>query len=525
LPEKRVSSVILLAIPLIISAFTHIWNPIGFPAFFVDEGHYMRRAMQVLQGLGPQESSSVYPYPYDHPYFGQLFLSGLLWVTGFPQSANVSDGLELKKSIEVLHEFPRIIMGVLAVIDTFLIFKIAQLFYNRKVAFISATLFAVMPITMMFRMILLDNLLMPLLLLSILSILYYRGVVSKNSNSVSSPETKGLILVIFSGISFGIGVFTKETIVFMIPLLCYLILTSTKKGQSRKLLLIWFIPVAFFLFLWPAVTLAQNQFDEWLDGILYQTVREEENLSSSVQSIFNIDPILMGLTIAGFIFARKRDYMTLFWIIPYLILIAMLGAHIRNFHFIPVIPAFCILSANLLVDLIQSMHKKMILGYIICSSIVVFGIISTTLLVSTDLTSTYFDLYAYLVKSLPASNNKVDSTVTMIGPHWTRSFFWIPKYIFNKDLIFKDYDPTIFLKGTPVSEKVIFLATPTLENKIRDKKLDDEYMNQIRLINSRTIAVGTFIENWTALGYPLYYPYSSFDSLVGHLNKIDVRAN
>lgn len=484
----------------------------------------MRRAIQVLQGLGPQEPSSVYPYPYDHPYFGQLFLSGLLWVTGFPHSANVSEGPELKKSIEVLHEIPRIIMGVLAVIDTFLISKIAQLFYNRKVAFISATLFAVMPLTLMYRMILLDNLLMPFLLLSILFIVYYRGI-SKDSNSIGSPDTKGLLLVILSGISFGIAVFTKETMVFMIPLLCYLILSSTKKGQSRKLLLIWFIPVAFFLFLWPAIALAQNQFGEWLDGVLYQAVREEENLSTSVQSIFNIDPVLLGLTIAAFIFARKRDYMTLFWIVPYLILIAMLGAHIRNFHFIPVIPAFCILSANLLVDLTQFLHKKIILGYIICSSIVVFGIISTTLLVSTNLTSTYFDLYTYLVKSLPASNDKVDSTVTMIGPHWTRSFFWIPKYIFNKDLIFKDYDPTIFLKGTPVSEKVIFLATPTLENKIRDKELDDAYMKQIRLINSRTVAVGAFIENWTALGYPPNYPYSSFDSLVGHLNKIDVRAN
>jgi hypothetical protein len=35
----------------------------------------MRRAMQVLKGMGPQESTKTYPYPYDHPYFGQLFLA------------------------------------------------------------------------------------------------------------------------------------------------------------------------------------------------------------------------------------------------------------------------------------------------------------------------------------------------------------------------------------------------------------------------------------------------------------------
>ena len=45
-------SILLIFIPLILSAFTHIWNPIGFPAIHVDEGHYMRRAMQVIEGLG-----------------------------------------------------------------------------------------------------------------------------------------------------------------------------------------------------------------------------------------------------------------------------------------------------------------------------------------------------------------------------------------------------------------------------------------------------------------------------------------
>ena len=47
--EKRKLSFFLL-FPLALSAFTHIWNPMGFPAFYVDEGHYMRRAMQVLEG-------------------------------------------------------------------------------------------------------------------------------------------------------------------------------------------------------------------------------------------------------------------------------------------------------------------------------------------------------------------------------------------------------------------------------------------------------------------------------------------
>ena len=54
--EKSTLYILLLLIILAVSAFTHLWNPVGFPAFHVDEGHYMRRTMQVMQGLGPQES-------------------------------------------------------------------------------------------------------------------------------------------------------------------------------------------------------------------------------------------------------------------------------------------------------------------------------------------------------------------------------------------------------------------------------------------------------------------------------------
>ena len=45
-------------------------------------------------------------------------------------------------------------MGILAVVDTFLIYKIAERRYNRNVAFIAAILFAVMPYTWLIRRVL-----------------------------------------------------------------------------------------------------------------------------------------------------------------------------------------------------------------------------------------------------------------------------------------------------------------------------------------------------------------------------------
>lgn len=119
----------------------------------------MRRTLQVLNGLGPQESISVYEFPYDHPYFGQIFLAGLLSLTGYPQSLRPSlDNAE--NSIAMLYEIPRLVMGILAIIDTLLLFKVADIRYGRRVAFISSTLFAIMPVTWFLRMILLENIML-----------------------------------------------------------------------------------------------------------------------------------------------------------------------------------------------------------------------------------------------------------------------------------------------------------------------------------------------------------------------------
>ena len=126
-------SIWLVLIPLALSAYTHLWNPAGFPNLFYDEGVYMRRAMHVMEGLGPQEA-----YYYDHPFFGQIFLGGILKIIGFPQSLNPSAD---PHSIESLYQIPRALMGILAVVDTFLIYKISERMYNRNVALFGSIIF------------------------------------------------------------------------------------------------------------------------------------------------------------------------------------------------------------------------------------------------------------------------------------------------------------------------------------------------------------------------------------------------
>jgi hypothetical protein len=248
--------------PLILSAYTHLWNPVGFPAIWLVEEQYMQRAMQVLEGEGLHEPRSVFAHFYDHPFFGQLFLAGMLAATDYPpvHSSDVSISVN---SIEALYIVPRLFMGLLAVIDTFLVYRIAGYRYNNTVAFIAAVLFAVMPMTWVLRKILLESILLPFLLLSILFALYKKdNNIHFESNAVnrnnwrSKIQNQSIILpVLLSGIFLGLSIFTKVPAFAMIPLIGYLICISTNTNQSNikknnshrhiniKKLGIWFIPV------------------------------------------------------------------------------------------------------------------------------------------------------------------------------------------------------------------------------------------------------------------------------------------
>ena len=108
-------SIVLLAIPLVLVVYTHLWNPIGFPTIHPDEGYYIGRSIHVSDGLGPKEDAARY----DHPYFGWLFLGSIFSLISYPDSADPTLGNV--QTIEIVWLFPRVIMGILAVVDTFLI--------------------------------------------------------------------------------------------------------------------------------------------------------------------------------------------------------------------------------------------------------------------------------------------------------------------------------------------------------------------------------------------------------------------
>ena len=175
----------------------------------------MRRSLVVLEGIGIQEKTGFYRDAYDHPFFGQLLL-----LTGYPNFATS----QTISSIGLAIAFPRVIIGIFAIIDTFLVFKISERTYSTTVALFASLLFAVSPMTWQLRLITLDNIAMPFLLTSILISL---SIATWNKKS---KIPKHILLVLLSGTLLGLAILTKDQLIIMIPLVGYLVYKNSKQG-------------------------------------------------------------------------------------------------------------------------------------------------------------------------------------------------------------------------------------------------------------------------------------------------------
>jgi Ca2+/Na+ antiporter len=524
LQSSRIA-IIYIIIPLTLSAFIHIWNPAGFPGIDQDEGHYMRRAMEVQQGLGPQETKAIFFYPYDHPYFGQIFLASVLSLINYPSSIHPSVNSD---SIEMLYLVPRVLMGILAVVDTFLVYKIADARYNRKVAFVSATLFAVMPVTWFLRRILLDSIALPFILLSILFAIY--SVKSEAYNRTDS--NKKILLTLLSAIFLGLAIFTKMPVFTMIPLLTFIILkrndtksnnsnsnasnSDIKKRHSRlKFLAIWFIPVVLIPLIWPLYSISVGQLDAWLDGVLWQATRADRPFDFEMKTVFlRMDPILMAFGVAGLIYAViKRDYFILLWAFPYLLLIYFLN-WVYFFHIIPIIAAFCISGTMLLFDVFKKIKNERVsklVKFAVFGAIIIFGLVNSTLLVTQKVNDADFKLTSFVTKYLPfkykmASNDP--NKVTLIGPNGAFIIYWIASDVFNRNFDFKWYESRRDYVEPPIkTEKFLMITDWDMRRDFNSNntKKQIEYAYQL---HNKSQLIGVFYNN-TNLPDLNIYPYTN----------------
>ncbi len=401
----------LILLPLVLASFIHLVNPVGFPDVFFDEGIYMRRAMNMIDTGNPQES-----YLYDHPYFGQIILAGVLQLTDYPHNGTLTD----PESLQNLYLIPRIFMGLIAILSTFLVYQIAKEKFGHNVALLSSTLFAVMPYTWVLDRILLDSILLPFLLASILLAIHF----------VKSPGRMWLAPV--SGIMLGLAIFTKIPAFVFIPLVIWLIFQKRKKFLD---MLIWIIPVLLIPMLWPANSLVLGQFDMWIQDVLWQSQR-----SNSILEIIGyflvIDPVLFVIGMAGIIYsALTRNKFVLFWFVPFMAFLSLIGFK-QYFHWISILPIMCIAASIWLLDMpkkIKCLQSKTIHRAIIVS-ILVFGFSSTLLIITNDVSYNQFEALSYVIE------NQQEQSTILASPVYS----WILYDVFNIENVPLDYSMALF---------------------------------------------------------------------------------
>ena len=566
------TSILFISIPLVLSAFTHLWNPVGFPGIHYDEGIYMRRALHVLEGQGPQE-----PGRFDHPYFGQLFLAGVFQLLGYPDSIKASGNIHF---IEDLYMVPRLLMGLLAVVDTFLIYKISQYRYNRNVALIASILFAVMPLSWLTRRIYLDSIQLPFLLSSILFAVYpyYKksndnltkninyvhqfGKVTSSAKNYTTNNKKNVLVILLSGIFMGIAIFTKIPAFTMIPMVGLLVYMSNRnsnvdrgfnkvqnqsksktfvsllphrllhltKNKSLILLGLWFIPVILIPAIWPAYSILNNQFDDWKDGVLWQaTQRPYKGIFDSINSIYIIDPVLVILGLSGFIFAAvRRDIALLLWIVPFVLFFTFIEGYVNWFHWIPIIPGFCIAAAKLIADIsrriIRNIKVEQIAVYTIVAEIGIFGMVSTGILLSTNVASFQLNASAFVAHTLiqyemTNANGIKDNDITIVS---SPMYSWIFKYVLDKNNTFSGYNE---IRPLP-TQKVLLMVDKLFSDYLQQEsgnKRKAAAIDRLQNVYDQSHKIGEF--KGTSNSYNRdEYPYASMKYNYNG-GKIQVRTN
>lgn len=536
LKKSRVDrKVILLVIPLVLASFTHLWNVSGFPSFHPDEGVYIRRALHILDGFGVQDPSSKFDHSqdstsaYDHPYFGPIFLASVFKLIGYPGELPSNTDVS---SIQRLSTEPRVIMGILAIIDTFIVYMICERRYNSRVAIFASIIFAVMPLSWFSRRVVLDSIMLPFLLTSILLILQIRA----NPKHVQT-------LSILSGLCLGIAIFTKIPAFTFIPVLAFLILQSIKKEELPsinriKILTVWLFPVILTPLIWPAYAYFVGDFGQWIDGILWQS-SERKNEGKSffdiADSAIKTDPVLLIVGTAGVIYlAVRREFFPLIWILPYVIFLILVG-WVTHFHLIPIIPILSISIAKLVYDVpaILRIKDKIPASAIIVAAIGIFGLVTTTALISMNLTDAQFASVSYIasklvpvkegntimsISSTNQDNNLHGNQVTVIS---SPIFSWIYKYVLNQDNIFTHVRDTQPIK----TQKLILLVDSTYKHVI--SQVEGENVTQVNRLNNiynSTDIVALFKDDSANINRKIY-PFTGLDTAsIGSVTQ-EVRSN
>jgi hypothetical protein len=155
-----------------------------------------------------------------------------------------------------------------------------------------------------------------------------------------------------------------------------------------------------------------------------------------------------------------------------------------------ILPALCIAIAKLIYDLphiIKLKKKDNIITFIIISSVCMFGLVNTTLLISTDLSYTQFYSVSFITKQIEKESHERDplpalddhererDQVTVISSPISS---WIYKYVFDNENTFSHVRDT-----KPISTSNILLLVDSTYKHVISKE-EGENLTQIERLKN-----------------------------------------
>ncbi|MBI5697783.1 MAG: glycosyltransferase, partial [Thaumarchaeota archaeon] len=205
-----------------------------------------------------------------------------------------------------------------------------------------------------------------------------------------------------------------------------------------------------------------------------------------------IDPVLLGFGVAGLAYAvLRKNAFVLVWSIPFVIFLSLIG-YTQYFHWLLVVPAFCIAASILIADIGKYLKQEKfqhISPIIIMVIITSFGLTSTVTLLGLDVTSNQFEAAAFAAQF--ASEHH---TTILAGPHYS----WIFRDVFEMKNIYPDYTTVLF---RPLPHDFVLMSDPHYHMDFsRGEKLEQVY--------NYTVTIQTFESIKSR--YDVYqYPYSN----------------
>lgn len=213
---------VVLIIALVTGLITHGYHLFDYPLYSTDEGIYMERVWAIIR----EDRLSPQTYVYDHAPAGWILIA--LWVFVLPGQFEVF-GNPVNSG--------RVLALLLHLASVYLLFQITRKLSGGLLAPIVATfLFNFSPLAIYYqRMVLLDNIMVFWALLSIYLLL---------------RDHRTVFTGLWSGLTFGVAVITKENAIFFAPTIYYLLAHQVRGDANRK------FTTSFWLFAASAPVLA-----------------------------------------------------------------------------------------------------------------------------------------------------------------------------------------------------------------------------------------------------------------------------